>query len=187
MQQPWTSIVLIPLTILSVGASAVVAVEFWAGTVLSEQTSTFARSHLPGQEIRSMNVRGRPYFRSRQKGEVSLAYVDMAPPSGASEELLLVHNLTDKGPRSTNRLLTLPYAEPRTRPVHDATDGPTDTATVDGRQVIFTPHLVDGMIRVTASHGVAPTPVRLSSADGYLVERYSTSEEGIVVEVTKRW
>lgn len=180
-----TSRVIVPLVLPLLLVGGGLASEQLAKRTLEDDVRTAVTSLYPEERVSSMNVRGRPYVVSSLNGEVSTAYVELAPGRDARRQLLVQELRPDEGKVGRSRMfVTLPYADGQQgKPQLTRNDAYTDRATVDGRTVTYRAS-VDGRTLTVRGTGVDRLRTALPEGTSWsMVGTPAATERGVLVEV----
>lgn len=145
----------------------VTAAETASAASLNKDLISRIEATLPGTEVTSVNLRGRPYLVSRNNDLVSTAYVDLRTGNERASTELLVQNLdldTNQAER-VQVLLRFPYPSPA-EPVLNPDGSFTAAAVVGGEIVTYRAHFARGAVQVFAEGGERPEPARAPELPG---------------------
>ncbi|WP_392424051.1 hypothetical protein [Barrientosiimonas humi] len=177
------TIIPLSLPVLLVGGG--LAVEKVAQSGLEGEVRTAVATHLPGERIESLNVRGRPYVASRMSGEVGTAYVRLAPGRDVERTALVQRLRTEDGKPGRVRLfVTLPYADRVASKPQLARDGSyTDRASIGGRATTYRAKVTGNTVGIKGAGLEHPRAELPRGLDWRVVGTPAAKERGVMVEL----
>lgn len=180
-----TSRVIVPLVLPVLLVGGGLASEQLAKSNLEDDVRTAVSALYPDERVSSMNVRGRPYVVSSLNGEVSTAYVELAPGRDV-ERTLLVQELRpeDREVGRSRLFVTVPYGDDdQGTPQLTRDRAYTDRAAVDGRTVTYRAS-IDGRELTVRDDGVDRMRTTLPEGTSWkVVGKPAAKELGVLVEV----